>query len=458
MGYLTYSDYINDIGIIEALRVPPQPPAGQSPDCWPCWHRPDQAGAGVAWEPGGAWPRQQPWAHDEVLFIRTHQAFEVWFAVIVHELEDVMIRAAEVLGRHRVQLKQIKLAERDAVSPLPIEEFPSLQQLASQQSNPRVRDRILRMHAPGRQRSHTRVHVDWFAEADLDLWSARVRRAALTLRTTVPFFEVLATMTPAQFMVFRGRLVPASGFGSGQFREVELLCGQRERHERKLRPRAGVVDSEPHRAPLPEGVLRPGPETPAADAGLAFYTSLPDAMLRRVAAQAAAPGLRDLVYSLLSADGLIWPEGDDTAQRRDFDQFVTANLRHAIEDWRKSVPTLQAGGESAEKLLSAKFDELDQVLADRETIVAALLQMRALRDPREMALAAFLEACLTLDDALLHWRDVHIRFVERMIGFRPGTGGGGVNYLRRTVAPDGTMYIQRSFPCLWQARSVVQPA
>jgi tryptophan 2,3-dioxygenase len=393
-----------------------------------------------------------------VLFIRTHQAFEVWFSVIVHELEDVMIRAAEVLERHRMRLEQLRLAERGASGPLRIEEFAGLRQLAAQQTNPRVRDRISRMQPPGRHRSSTRVRFDWFAEAELDLWSSRVRRAALTLRTTVPFFEVLATMTPAQFMVFRGRLVPASGFGSGQFRELELLCGQRERHERKLRPRGGVHDSEPHRAALPEGVLRPGPETPAADAGLAFYTSLPDPMLRRVAEKAAAPGLRDLVYCLLSADGLIWPEDDDAARLRDFDQFVAANVRHAIEDWRKSVPALQAGGESAEKLLSAKFDALDQVLAGRETIVAALLQMRCLRDPREMALAAFLEACLTLDDALLHWRDVHIRFVERMIGFRPGTGGGGVNYLRRTVAPDGEMYIQRSFPCLWQARSVVQQA
>jgi len=278
----------------------------------------------------------------------------------------------------------------------------------------------------------------------------------LTLRVTVPFFDVLATMTPAQFMVFRGRLVPASGFGSGQFREIELLAGQRERHERKLRPRGGTDEPERGRPPLPPGVLRPTEQTPAADAGLAFYTSLPDTMLARVAARAAGPGLRDLVYCLLSADGLIWPAGNDAARLRDFDQFAAGNLLQAIEDWRKSVPALQASGQSAEDLLAAKIEELDRVLADRETIVAALLHMRTLRDPREMALAAFLETCLNFDDAILTWRDTHIRFVERMIGFRPGTGGGGINYLRRTVDPSAEMYIQRSFPCLWQARSVVQ--
>ncbi len=67
----------------------------------------------------------------------------------------------------------------------------------------------------------------------------------------------------------------------------------------------------------------------------------------------------------------------------------------------------------------------------------------------------FLQACLALDDGVLHWRDVHLRSVERMIGARPGTGGGGLQYLRRVVSDKAEPYRQRGFPCLWEARSVL---
>ena len=44
---------------------------------------------------------------------------------------------------------------------------------------------------------------------------------------------------------------------------------------------------------------------------------------------------------------------------------------------------------------------------------------------------------------------VDVAFVERMIGARPGTGGGGVEYLRKTLD------LPRAFPWLWDFRTIL---
>ena len=49
-------------------------------------------------------------------------------------------------------------------------------------------------------------------------------------------FTILETMLPTHFMAFRGKLEPASGFQSEQFREIEFLCGLKD--EKLLRQHA----------------------------------------------------------------------------------------------------------------------------------------------------------------------------------------------------------------------------
>jgi tryptophan 2,3-dioxygenase len=41
-------------------------------------------------------------------------------------------------------------------------------------------------------------------------------------------FTILETMLPTHFLSFRGKLRPASGFQSEQFREIEFLCGLKD--------------------------------------------------------------------------------------------------------------------------------------------------------------------------------------------------------------------------------------
>lgn len=100
-----------------------------------------------------------PPAHDELLFITIHQAYELWFAQLLHDLEEV--RAAMADGR---------------------------------------------------------------------LWWARhlLGRADTIERVLVAQVEILFTMTPQDFLAFRERLAPASGFQSVQFREIEFLSGAKD--------------------------------------------------------------------------------------------------------------------------------------------------------------------------------------------------------------------------------------
>lgn len=46
--------------------------------------------------------------------------------------------------------------------------------------------------------------------------------------------RILETMSPAEFLKFRDRLNPASGFQSWQFREVEFVCGLRDERYLKI--------------------------------------------------------------------------------------------------------------------------------------------------------------------------------------------------------------------------------
>ncbi|HEX6386199.1 MAG TPA: tryptophan 2,3-dioxygenase family protein [Anaerolineae bacterium] len=102
----------------------------------------------------------QPPHHDEMLFIVIHQTYELWFKLIVHELEKAI-------------------------------------QLMQQQH-------VLRAH-----------HF--------------VQRVVEIMRLLVNQIHILETMTAADFLCFRDRLKPASGFQSLQFREIEFLAGLKDR-------------------------------------------------------------------------------------------------------------------------------------------------------------------------------------------------------------------------------------
>lgn len=104
-------------------------------------------------------------AHDEMLFIVIHQAYELWFKQILHEVDSV----EEIM----------KKPELDDNS-------PELQ---------------------------TVVH--------------RLSRVVTILKVLVHQIDIMETMTPMDFLDFRDMLRPASGFQSWQFKLVEARLGLR---------------------------------------------------------------------------------------------------------------------------------------------------------------------------------------------------------------------------------------
>lgn len=60
------------------------------------------------------------------------------------------------------------------------------------------------------------------------------------------------------------------------------------------------------------------------------------------------------------------------------------------------------------------------------------------------------EALVDLDQGLALWREHHVRVVERVIGFKKGTGGSsGVEYLRSQTN-------KKAFPYLWEVRTQLE--
>ncbi len=345
--------------------------------------------------------------------------------------------------------------------------FPAIARVVSgaEAADDQARQPLHNVNAPGRLHEDPGLPLATLANPELiptlARWTARVERARQALLCTIPFFDVLTTLTPAQFLIFRDRLQPASGFGSGQFRELELTLGLRELNRDKIAPPGGSSDPAPGEEPLPKGILRPTEQTPAPLRFQSFHYALPRWQQARVAARYAAPSLRDLVYALLNAAYRWRNDPAYAATQRAFDlpdltaarldDFAARALAGAIADGYRGLSprTLDP---SARERLSDSIRSLDRAMAHRETIVAALFEMELDHSP----LATFLHSCLALDAATLRWRDHHIRFVEQQIGMRRGTGGGGIAYLRTTTAAEKAPHLTHAFPCLWQARSFVQ--
>lgn len=115
-----------------------------------------------AQEPESFKPGKEP-AHDEMLFIVIHQAYELWFKQVLFELDSV----------------------------LGIMERPSLNDNSAE--------------------LQTVVH--------------RLKRVVTILKILVQQIDILETMTPMDFLDFRNMLRPASGFQSWQFKIMEAKLG-----------------------------------------------------------------------------------------------------------------------------------------------------------------------------------------------------------------------------------------
>jgi tryptophan 2,3-dioxygenase len=83
---------------------------------------------------------------------------------------------------------------------------------------------------------------DKMFEGDAYVPRIRLERCHTVERVLIQQVDVIDTMTPQDFLAFRNKLAPASGFQSSQFREIEFLSGLKD--PGFLRRFRGLSDAE----------------------------------------------------------------------------------------------------------------------------------------------------------------------------------------------------------------------
>lgn len=178
-------------------------------------------------------------------------------------------------------------------------------------------------------------------------------------------WDVLRTMTPADYTKFREALGPSSGFQSYQYRLIEYVLGNRN-----------------------PNMLKP-------------HEKLPE-VHKMLSSELARPSFYDEVVRVLfrEVDG---HENDVPAPQ--------------LDSPHRSVPEIQARWKTV-------YENVDEY----------------------WSLYALGEKLVDLEDYFRRWRFNHVTTVERVIGFKRGTGGtAGVQYLRKMLEVE-------LFPELWDLR------
>ncbi|MFC4713174.1 tryptophan 2,3-dioxygenase [Planococcus dechangensis] len=181
-------------------------------------------------------------------------------------------------------------------------------------------------------------------------------------------WDVLSTLTPAEYLEFRDDLGNASGFQSYQYRMIEFALGYKTKHVLSIYEKDEVLHEQLAKA---------------------FH----------------APGLYDAAIQKLARSGF------------DIDASVLS----------RDVSTVYEPNDSVREAWKVIYRNVDE----------------------HWELYQLAEKLVDIEDSLQQWRFRHMKTVERIIGFKQGTGGSsGVNYLKKVLD-------QYFFPELWQIRTDV---
>lgn len=192
---------------------------------------------------------------------------------------------------------------------------------------------------------------------------ARVSRIQTQI---IQAWDVLATMTPAEYMEFRDSLGRASGFQSYQNRQIEFALGYKQPHILKI------------------------------------YEKNPE-LAAELKESYEAPSIYDVAIGALAEAGFLI---NPALLTRDFTETYKG----------------------------------DQTVADA--------WLEVYRDvDKYWDLYQLAEKLVDIEDCHQQWRFRHMKTVERIIGYKIGTGGSsGVNYLKSVLD-------HRFFPELWDVRT-----
>jgi len=272
-----------------------------------------------------------------------------------------------------------------------------------------------------------------------------LRRVNAILALMVQQWPVVETLAPQDFLEFRDKLAPASGFQSFQMRVVECLMGLDE----SRRIRYGTVDPLDHIRKL--ALTSPGGAVAwaaleEARAELSLLGAL-QTWLYRTPIQGSKPGDPD-------DDHVVATFVDSYLQRLGGlqNQQASALIARLGEDHRGPLESRTAEiQEAARRFLTGE----DVVPEERHRSARVRAAALFIESYRELPLLAWprllLDRIVEMEENLLFFRHGHARMVERVIGRRIGTGGSnGVEYLDATAS-------YRVFRDLWAIRTVLLP-
>lgn len=318
---------------------------------------------------------------DELHFIIVHQSYELWFKLILRSLR---------LGR----------------------------------------DQLARPHVAEEVVPHVVHHL---------------RRINAILRLGVHQFEVMETLTSQDFLGFRDKLVPSSGFQSFQMRELEIILGL----EDVQRLSYGGVDPLDHIRELAQG----------SPAGALAWGRIQDARGERTMLAV----LNDWLYRTPIQGSVPGDSDDARVVERFLDEYL-ANLDGMLDG--NEAKLAEALGLGDREALAQRFGSVraaarsflfaeDLAEADRAYYRRVRAACLFIESYRRLPLLAWprllLDLVVEMEEQLVLWRHRHARMVERLIGRRVGTGGsGGVEYLDKTIH-------YRVFRDLWAVRTVMLP-
>jgi tryptophan 2,3-dioxygenase len=288
-------------------------------------------------------------AHDEMLFIIVHQVYELWFKQIITEVESVI----QIFSQERVDEKQ------------------------------------------------------------MDLIVARLQRVVEIQKLLVDQIRIIETMTPLDFLEFRDLLIPASGFQSFQFRQLEtrlgLMRGARLKYnqtdfDQSLKPeqRPQITGLETQ-ANLFDCVERWLERTPFLKMqGFDFWQTY-----------------KGTVESTISADLKIIQSNPalNPADRKRNEMIVNATLTsfNSLFD-EKQYDKARENGEWRMSYRSIHAALLIQLYRDQPVLQLPFRLLTALQD---------------MDEWFTTWRHRHALMAKRMLGAKVGTGGSsGFQYLK----------------------------
>ena len=326
---------------------------------------------------------EQDLSNDEVRFIVIHQIDELWFKLVLRELAT-------------------------------------------------ARDLFAKTHVP----------EDALAGAVQSL-----KRVTICFELAAQHFRLMETMRTQEYLTFRDKLNPASGFQSAQTREIEILMGLDDADRIPFGKEGSYLEA------LKSDDGTPSPAHDRVTRRIADTPTLKDAVrdwLHRTPIHGVLPG-EDGDEQAVAAWTDAYYQGHQQLHERAMQHAVKVQAL-APEDEARLRGRYEGQLRSARRHLDA-----EDVPAERRSFIRRLRAAILFVDSnRELPLlswpGAIIDGLIECEQAMLAFRQRHARMVERVIGRRVGTGGSdGVAYL------DQTALDYRVFTEIWAGRTLLLP-